>query len=53
MDPGLSDFWAMRDLAELSKGAFSQLPPWLEAAAMRAAALAAATGTLALITTRS
>ncbi|KAJ9518700.1 hypothetical protein QJQ45_018718, partial [Haematococcus lacustris] len=46
MDPGLSDFWAMRDLAELSKGAFSQLPPWLEAAAMRAAALAAATGHL-------
>lgn len=34
------DFWAMRELVELSKGAFSRLPAWLEAAAARAAALA-------------
>ena len=35
-----SDFWAMRDLAELSKGAFSELPQWLETAAQRASSLA-------------
>ncbi|KAK9917040.1 hypothetical protein WJX75_000268 [Coccomyxa subellipsoidea] len=34
------DFWAMRELVELSKGAFSRLPAWLEAAAARAASLA-------------
>ncbi|BDA48701.1 probable differentially expressed in FDCP 8 homolog at C-terminar half [Coccomyxa sp. Obi] len=34
------DFWAMRELVELSKGAFSRLPAWLEAAAARAATLA-------------
>jgi run domain Beclin-1 interacting cysteine-rich containing protein len=34
------DFWAMRELVELSKGAFSGLPAWLEAAAQRAASLA-------------
>ena len=26
-----ADFWAMRDLVELSKGAFSSLPGWLAA----------------------
>ncbi|KAK9812803.1 hypothetical protein WJX72_004085 [[Myrmecia] bisecta] len=35
-----ADFWAMRDLTELSKGAFSELPQWLNAAAERASALA-------------
>ena len=30
----------MRELVELSKGAFSRLPAWLEAAAARAASLA-------------
>lgn len=34
------EFWAMRELVELSKGAFSRLPAWLEAAAERAASLA-------------
>ena len=34
------DFWAMRELRELSKGAFSQLPAWLEAVAQKAAQLA-------------
>jgi hypothetical protein len=35
-----AEFWAMRDLVELSKGAFSELPSWLEAAAKRASELA-------------
>ena len=34
------DFWAMRELRELSKGAFSQLPAWLETVAQKAAQLA-------------
>ena len=34
------DFWAMRELRELSKGAFSQLPAWLENVAQKAAQLA-------------
>ena len=35
-----ADFWAMRELAELSKGAFSGLPAWLEGRAARTSALA-------------
>ena len=30
-------FWAMRELVELSKGAFSSLPGWLAAIAQHAA----------------
>lgn len=35
-----ADFWAMRDLVELSKGAFSELPSWLDSAASRTSSLA-------------
>lgn len=40
LNPGFVDFWAMRDLAELSKGPLSQLPSWLEGVTKQAAALA-------------
>jgi hypothetical protein len=38
-----ADFWALRELEDLSKGAFSELPGWLEAAARRASSLATST----------
>lgn len=31
-----AEFWAMRELVELSKGAFSSLPGWLSAILQRA-----------------
>lgn len=31
-----AEFWAMRELVELSKGAFSSLPGWLNAILQRA-----------------
>lgn len=35
-----ADFWALSELADLSKGALSELPRFLAAAAQRATALA-------------
>ena len=37
-----ADFWAMTELVEMSRGAFSQLPTWLQSASDRAASLATA-----------
>lgn len=34
-----TEFWAMRELVELSKGAFSSLPGWLAAMIQHAASL--------------
>ena len=36
------DFWAMTELLEMSRGAFSQLPAWLKAASEQACSLATA-----------
>lgn len=44
LSPRLEDFWAMSDLAEVSKGALSQLPAWLEGVSQQAAALARVVG---------
>lgn len=35
-----ADFWALRDLKDLSQGAFSELPTWLARASDAAASLA-------------
>jgi hypothetical protein len=35
-----ADFWALSELADLGGGAFARMPPWLEAAAGKAADLA-------------
>lgn len=37
-----ADFWGLSELADLAGGAFARMPPWLEAAATKAADLAAA-----------
>lgn len=37
-----ADFWSLSELADLSGGAFARMPPWLDAAAKKAAQLAAA-----------
>ena len=38
-----ADFWALSELEDLSKGAFSELPRFLAAAAQRSTALATST----------
>ena len=38
-----ADFWALAELVDLSKGAFSEQPRFLAAAAQRATALATST----------
>ena len=37
-----ADFWALTELVEISRGAFSQLPAWLQAASDKACSLATA-----------